>query len=109
MLLFFFSMFNKSFLLVCLKISSFLPKQETKDVGVRVADVGVIDSTGHRDFIKNMIKGTSHADAAILVIASSQGEFEASLSTDGQTRAAGVHARCETDGGWWRTRWTTSP
>ncbi|KAH9597505.1 Transcription factor [Trypanosoma melophagium] len=46
----------------------------------------IIDAPGHRDFIKNMITGTSQADAAILIIASSQGEFEAGISKDGQTR-----------------------
>ena len=46
----------------------------------------IIDAPGHRDFIKNMITGTSQADAAILVIASAQGEFEAGISKDGQTR-----------------------
>jgi len=46
----------------------------------------IIDAPGHRDFIKNMITGTSQADAAVLVIASGQGEFEAGISKDGQTR-----------------------
>jgi elongation factor 1-alpha len=46
----------------------------------------IIDAPGHRDFIKNMITGTSQADAAILVIASAPGEFEAGISKDGQTR-----------------------
>lgn len=49
-------------------------------------NVTVIDAPGHRDFIKNMITGTSQADCAILVIASGQGEFEAGISKDGQTR-----------------------
>ncbi|OSX75725.1 hypothetical protein BU14_0224s0023 [Porphyra umbilicalis] len=40
----------------------------------------------HRDFIKNMITGTSQADLAILVIASPPGEFEAGISQNGQTR-----------------------
>jgi elongation factor 1-alpha len=46
----------------------------------------IIDAPGHRDFIKNMITGTSQADAAILVIASAQGEFEAGYAKEGQTR-----------------------
>jgi len=49
-------------------------------------DVTVIDAPGHRDFIKNMITGTSQADCAILIIASGVGEFEAGISKNGQTR-----------------------
>jgi elongation factor 1-alpha len=46
----------------------------------------IIDAPGHRDFIKNMITGTSQADVAILIIASGEGEFEAGISKNGQTR-----------------------
>jgi elongation factor 1-alpha len=46
----------------------------------------IIDAPGHRDFIKNMITGTSQADCAILIIASGTGEFEAGISKEGQTR-----------------------
>jgi elongation factor 1-alpha len=46
----------------------------------------IIDAPGHRDFIKNMITGTSQADCAILMIASTDGEFEAGYSKNGQTR-----------------------
>merc|ERR1712045_653720 len=49
-------------------------------------DVTIIDAPGHRDFIKNMITGTSQADCAVLIIASSTGEFEAGISKNGQTR-----------------------
>jgi elongation factor 1-alpha len=46
----------------------------------------IIDAPGHRDFIKNMITGTSQADCALLMIASPSGEFEAGISKEGQTR-----------------------
>jgi len=46
----------------------------------------IIDAPGHRDFIKNMITGTSQADCAVLVIASPTGEFEAGIAKNGQTR-----------------------
>jgi len=46
----------------------------------------IIDAPGHRDFIKNMITGTSQADVAILIIAAGEGEFEAGISKNGQTR-----------------------
>ena len=46
----------------------------------------IIDAPGHRDFIKNMITGTSQADVAILVDASPNGEFEAEIGKTGQTR-----------------------
>merc|ERR1711957_486573 len=56
-------------------------KFETKNFSVTI-----IDAPGHRDFIKNMITGTSQADCAVLIVASGVGEFEAGISKNGQTR-----------------------
>ena len=39
--------------------------------------VTIMDTPGHRDFIKNMTTGTSQADSGVLILASGTGEFEA--------------------------------
>ncbi|EHB10082.1 Elongation factor 1-alpha 1 [Heterocephalus glaber] len=48
--------------------------------------VTITDAPGHRDFIKNMITGTSQADCAILIVAAGVDKFEAGISKNGQTR-----------------------
>ncbi len=53
----------------------------------------IIDAPGHRDFIKNMITGTSQADAAILVVSAKKGEFEVGVGPGGQSREHAYLAR----------------
>ncbi|MEM2082264.1 MAG: translation elongation factor EF-1 subunit alpha [Candidatus Bathyarchaeia archaeon] len=53
----------------------------------------IIDCPGHKDFIKNMITGTSQADCAILVASSKKGEFEVGIGPGGQTREHAYLAR----------------
>nr|XP_043631274.1 elongation factor 1-alpha-like [Erigeron canadensis]XP_043631275.1 elongation factor 1-alpha-like [Erigeron canadensis] len=45
----------------------------------------VVDTPGHRDYLKNMITGTSQADCALLIVDSTIPNFEIGITT-GQTR-----------------------
>ena len=52
----------------------------------KIYSVTAIDTPGHRDFLKNMLTGTSQADCALLIVSAVDGEFEAGMSPEGQTR-----------------------
>ncbi len=52
--------------------------------------VTIIDAPGHRDFVKNMITGTSQADAAILVVSAKEGVQEQTREHIYLARALGV-------------------
>jgi elongation factor 1-alpha len=51
-----------------------------------VFNFSIIDCPGHRDFIKNMITGTSMADVALLLLDCTEQGFRIGFSKDGQTR-----------------------
>jgi len=55
--------------------------------------ITLLDAPGHREFIPQMITGAAQADAAILVVPATKGEFEGGFGEDGQIREHAVLAR----------------
>lgn len=53
----------------------------------------IIDAPGHKNYVPNMIAGTSQADVGALVISAKMGEFESGFEKGGQTREHALLAK----------------
>lgn len=53
----------------------------------------IIDAPGHKNYVPNMIQGTSQADFGALVISAKEGEFESGFEKGGQTREHALLAK----------------
>nr|WCZ58355.1 HBS1-like protein [Paratrimastix eleionoma] len=55
--------------------------------------VTILDTPGHVDFVPNMISGAAQADAAVMVVDSVTGAYEAGFHAGGQTREHALLAK----------------
>jgi hypothetical protein len=73
-------------------------KGKTVEVGKQTFEtetkrITILDAPGHKNYVPNMIGGTSQADYACLVISSRIGEFETGFERGGQTREHSLLAK----------------
>lgn len=64
-----------------------------KHFQTKTKSVNVMDAPGHKDFIPNMITGTSAADFALLIVDSGKNSFDAGFFSGGQTKEHAILAR----------------
>jgi translation elongation factor EF-1alpha len=48
--------------------------------GRPVEKLSIVDVSGHKDFVKNLVVGTSQTDLVLLFVSATEGEFEAGLA-----------------------------